>query len=464
MRTGILASFLLLLAGCASTSARPAFRDTASAIESRVGYRAVWRTGGPEDAQVDDAIEKLLAKELTIDGAVLLALLNDRNLQAEYEELGVAQADLVQAGLLRNPTLAGAWRFPLDPHHLAGIEADLVQDFLGIFTLGAKKRIAGAALEAAKARVGHAVITHVYEVKKHWYAYVAAEQTLAMRRIVTETAEAAVELAQKQFEGGTLNDLDLANEQALYAQIVLDQRRAEGEVVVARERLNRLMGIWGPQTRWTGPKKLPELPAEEPTLANLETLAVKRRLDLAAARADVKVVSYGLALAKNVRWTGIVDAGVSFERKPEGIKLLGPSVAVEIPIFDRGQAQIAKIEAQLRQAQAKEWALAVAIRSEVREDRNDLLVARSLVETYGKKLVPLREKVVALSQQYYDAMLLGVFQLLQAKQNEIEAWRGLIESARDYWIARAELEEATAGALPPLPAVATSGAPKPKQP
>lgn len=443
-----IAASALTLSACASTSATGAFRDSSKLAEDRTGYRAVWRTGGAEDAEVDKRIDALLKKELTLEAAVQVALLNNRSLQAEYEELGVAQADLVQAGLLKNPVFAGSYRFPLDPGHLAGIEADLVTDFVQLLTRGSRQKIAATALEATKLRVGNAIVKHAYETKKAWFTVVAAEQMLAMRKIITDAAEAAVEVAQKQFDAGNINDLELANEQSLFAQVALDLRRTEGNVVTAREHLNRLMGTFGTHTAWRTAGRLPELPAGDPPLEHLETLAVKRRLDLLAARRDVEVLSYGLALAKNTRWLGFVDAGVSFERKPEGIRLLGPTVAFEIPIFDQRQAAIAKIEAMLRQARAREYALAVDVRSEVRETRNDVLVSRSVAETYGKKLVPLREKVVALSQQYYDAMLLGVFQLLLAKQQEIEAYRSLIDSTRDYWLARCDLDLATGGALP----------------
>lgn len=438
----------LALSACASTNAAGAFRDTSSLVESRTGFAAVWRTGGPEDAAADKKIAELLGKELTVDAAVQVALLNNRTLQAQYEELGVAQAELVQAGLLKNPVFGGTYRFPLDPGHLAGIEADLVTDFVRLLTRGATQKIAAKNLEATVFRVGNAVVKHAFETKKAWYTVVAAEQMLAMRRILTDAAEAAVEVAQKQFEAGTLNELDLANEQSLYAQLALDLRRAEGSVVTAREHLNRLMGTFGGATRWKTPGKLPELPKVDPSLDHLEPLAVGQRLDLRAARRDVEVLSYGLALAKNTRWTGFVDAGVNFERKPEGIRLLGPTVSFEIPIFDQRQAAIAKIEALLRQAEAREYALAVDVRSEVREARNDVIVTRAVADTYATKLVPLRVKVLKLSQQYYDAMLLGVFQLLLAKQQEIEAFRSYVDAARDYWIARAELDYATGGALP----------------
>jgi cobalt-zinc-cadmium efflux system outer membrane protein len=442
----LFATLALALGGCASTSAAPAFKDTGKLLEDR-GYRIVWRSGAEEDAEADKAVKSLLAKELTVDAAVQIALLNDRRLQATYEDLGVAQADLVQAGLLKNPVFTGAYHTPVSGGSGPSINSDLVFDFIDLFVRGARNHVAQTALEAAKYRVAAAVVQHAHEVKKAWFTAVAATQTLAMRKIVAETADAAVDLAERQHEAGNLDDLGLANERATRAQILLDLKRSEAEVTSSRERINRLLGLWGSATAWKLPEKLMELPAAEPNAQHLESLAVARRFDLAAAHKDVEVISYGLALAKNTRWFGGVEAGVSYDQETERVKLVGATVTVEIPLFDQRQAAIARIESQLRKAKAHEYALAVDIRADVRESLAAVTTARDVVVTYGKDVVPLREKVVELSQQYYDAMLLGVYQLLAAKQAEVDAYRSYIESLRDYWIARADLELATGGPI-----------------
>lgn len=451
-------------AGCASTSAAPAFRDVGREVEGRTGKKITWITGSEEDEQARKAVRELMAKELTVDGAVQVTLLQNRHLQAVYEELGVAQADLVQAGLLKNPTLGGEYHWPLDTRGGSTFELNLVQNFLDLFTLGARKRLAATQLEGVKLRVGSAVMQSVYETKVAFYGAQAAQQMLAMRKVIAEAATAGLELSQKQHQAETINDLDLANEQSLYAQIQLDVRRAQMDVATARERLNRAMGVWGPDTGWRASAKLPEPYLEEPPLEHIESFAIAHRLELAAMRKDVEVVSYGLALAKNVRWVGNLEAGVTFHRETEGVRLIGPSVSVQVPLFDQGQAGIARLEAQLREARAREYALAVEVRSEVRELRARLLAARDIVASYQKGIVPVRERIVALSQQQYDAMLLGVFQLLAAKQAEINAYRELIESVRDYWSTRAELEWRAGGALPATSAAATAPASPPASP
>lgn len=447
MRPLLLLGFVGLV-GCASPSPRPAVDATSKLVSERTGRSVTWISSTQEDDDAERAVKALLEKPLTQDGAVSIALLRNRNLQLRYEELGIAQADLVQAGLLRNPVLAGTVRFPLDPGHVVGVETSLVGSFLELLTMASRKKIARLALEGTEYRVASAVIDHVAETKEAYFAVQAAQEIAAMRRIVKDAAEAQVELARRQNQAGTINDLDLANEEALFAQVSLDLVRATADVVAAREALNRAMGTWGETTSWTIDDKLPPPPDRDPELAGLESKAIAERFDLRAARRDVEVVSYGLALAKNTRWFGGVDAGITFEQKPEGIRLLGPTVALEIPIFDQRQAAIAKLEAELRQANDREAALAIDARSHVRERWGELAAARAIAIGQGKTLVPLREKIVRLTQEQYDAMLMGVFQLLAAKQAEILAYRDFVDALKTYWTLRAELEREVGGKLP----------------
>ena len=121
--------------------------------------------------------------------------------------------------------------------------------------------------------------------------------------------------------------------------------------------------------------------------------------------------------------------------------------SVELPIFDQRQAVVARLRAQLRASELRYTARAVDIRSEVRVARDRVIFTRRIVERYRTVLIPLRERIVALSQQEYDAMLLGAYQLILVKQNEVNAYREYIEAARDYWLARSDLEQAVGGRI-----------------
>jgi outer membrane protein, heavy metal efflux system len=456
------AAFLALatLAGCASTSAGPAFRDVADAVEARSGHRPRWDQNSAEDKQAEAAIERLLSRELTTDAAVQVALLNNPSLRSTFEDLAIGQADLVQAGLLKNPVFgvgATAWEQEhIDPNLFFTVE----QDFLDLVTMPMRKRVAATQLEATKLRVADRVLGLAAEVRKAFYEAQSAEQVLAMRRLVREAAEASAELAQRQHEAGTMNDLAYSTELGLASQVRLDVKRSEGEAAVAREHLTRLMGVWGARTGWKLGPKLPELPRDEVPLERLESIAIDRRLDVAAARRELQAIDATLSLARSTRWTGFVNVEVEAARLRGDKRLsFGPRASLELPLFDQRQAAIARMDSLKRVSENELRKLAIDARSEVRENRARLVTARAIVEEYGGVLVPLRETIVKYSQEQYDAMLLGVYQLLQAKQSEFATYREYIEALRDYWIARSDLERAVGARLGP--GAAKTSAPSP---
>lgn len=446
IRKALALGALALLAGCASTSAKPAFDDVSQTVKARSGHTVRWDQGTAEDKEAEKAIDQLLQRELTADAAVQVALLASPHVRAKLEELAIAQADLVQAGLLKNPVFS-IGRTAWEAEHIApNLFASVEQDFLDIVTMPMRKRVAATELEATKLEVGDEILEVASEVREAFYTAQAAEQVLAMRRIVEDAAQTSAELARRQHEAGNMSDLALNTELGLAAQTTLDRKRAEGEAAVAREKLNKLMGTWGPRTAWKTSAKLPDLPKEEAQLERLESVAIAQRLDLGAARRNVQAMQYALSLAKTTRWTGTVNVAVEAGRLRHNKRIaFGPSVALEIPLFDQRQAQIAKLEAYKRQGENELQALAIDVRADVRSSRARVLTARGVVEEYGKVIVPLREKVVRFSQEQYDAMLLGVYQLIQAKQSEFEAYREYIEALRDYWIARSDLERAIGG-------------------
>jgi cobalt-zinc-cadmium efflux system outer membrane protein len=437
--------------GCASTSPRAAFEDVAHHVERRSGQHLVWDEGTPESAQVERALRDLLAKDLTVDGAVQVALLRNRALVATYEELSIGQADLVQAGLLRNPVLSvavpAAEVEAVSPPLLIGV----AEDFLDLLMIPAKKTVARARLEAVKMRVAEQVLDHAARVRTAYFGLQAGEQTTEMHRIVAQAADASAALASAQHDAGNLSDLDFEAQRGLAEQAHIDLDRSEADVFRAREQLTRLMGLWGVETGYRVAARLPELPASEPPLDHVESLAVAQRSDLEAMRDEVVELGHVLSLARSTRWVGSLTVGLDATRLVDGNYSFGPNASVELPLFDQRQALTSRLEALLRQSEERLRARAVDARSEARAARDAVIAARRIAERYRASVVPLRERIVALAQQRYDAMLAGAYELLLAKQSEVGTYRDYIDAVRDYWIARSDLERAIGGRLAPWP-------------
>jgi cobalt-zinc-cadmium efflux system outer membrane protein len=451
MRTSACQIVLLTsaLAGCATIVPKPGFETVSDLVSERSPGRAIaWNQGTPEDQAAAQRVQELLAQELTVDAAIQVALLENRTLQAVYEQLGIAQADLVQAGLLENPILAADVRFPTAEAAFVGAGMGLVQEFISILQIPLKKRVAEAAFEEAKLTASAAVIDLVLAVKRAFYRLQGAEQLLELRRTVVEASGLSADVARRQHEAGNITDLELANETALFEQARADLARTETEVAEDREELTALMGLWGTATRWRIAPRLPELPREAIAPEGLETRAVSQRLDLAAARQRIQGMLLSRDLTAWFRLIPTAGLGVAAEREVDnGVWSVGPAVELPLPIFDQGQAALANRSAQVRQRQHQHAALAVAIRSQVRRTWTRMEQARALAVHYWDVLLPLRVKVLQQTQLEYNAMLTGVFQLLTAKRDEIDAGRGYIEALRDYWIAHTDLESALGGEL-----------------
>lgn len=421
--------------------------DVQSTVHQRTGQRVEWRKDAKADGEVARAVHSLLRGQLTADTAVQIALLNNRELQATFEDIGMANADFIEAGLLKNPVFEGSARFPDRPPSAADVELSIAQDFLDLLMLPLRKKVAAAELARAKLLLGEAVLKLSTEVKTAFYTLQARQQLFAGVEALRETNTAALQLSLQQHEAGNINDLELANQQATYSQSKLDAAEVQVEIRSDREKLNRLMGLWGEDIGWRITGELPLVSEKDFSSQRLESIAIAQRLDLAAAKAQLGSLVQALGLSRTYRYAGTVEFGVDSERQSDRQRITGPTLRLELPILNHGQGRIARLQAQLRQAERRLESQAIEIRSEVREARDRLAAKRDLAAYYHDELLPERQRVLDLTLTHYNAMLKGAYELLLAKQNELTAQRGYIEALRDFWIARADLERATGGRI-----------------
>jgi cobalt-zinc-cadmium efflux system outer membrane protein len=311
-----------------------------------------------------------------------------------------------------------------------------------------RKRIAAAQFEAAKLRVGHEILNLSAEVRSAFYEHQGDQQLVDLRKTVAEGAERSAETALRMHQAGNITSLDLSNEQASHAQAKIELAKAQAEAVASREKLNKLMGVFGEQTNWTVAPRLPDLPGSELATSRLESRAIQQRLDLAAARQQFIAQARARGIAPAEAILQQAEIGTHYEHEIEGgLHSVGPSVIVPIPIFNQGQPASARASAKTRQAEQRYLALAADIRSDVRSARDRMLLARREVEYFKSTALPTRTRVTEESQLQYNAMQISPFQLLQAKQEEVKTGADSVEALRDYWVARAELEKAVGGSL-----------------
>jgi len=442
------AGMALLLSACASLSGDGGFSAAAKVSEQRTGMPASVAGRLPRSADDERAlaavIDKKLEQPLSADDAVQIALLNNRGLQASYWSVGIAEADLVQAGRLQNPVL--------DFKRSHGgeqvtIERTLTFNLLGLITAPMASRIEGRRFEQSKLLVSNEALKVAADTRRAWVEAVAAAQTADYAQQVEASAQAGAELAERMRKAGNWSALDLAREQAYHGQTVADVAHARKAAVAAREKLTRLMGLSGAQAAYRLPDHLPDLPAAPRELADVERTAIDERLDIQAARLDTEQTAASLGLSRSTRFINVLDLGAV--RNSDGAAgARGYELTLEIPLFDWGSARVARAEATYMQSVNLLAQTAANARSEARESYADYRASYDLARHYRDEVVPLRKRISDETLLRYNGMLVSVFELLADAREQSNAVSGYIAALKDYWIAQANLEAALGGRLP----------------
>ena len=255
-------------------------------------------------------------------------------------------------------------------------------------------------------------------------------------------------MSRRLHEAGNISDLDLARDRALTEASSLALRAAEVATRQSREQLNDLMGAWGAQTRWEIDPRLPDIPTTPLPGEDVERVALTRSLDLSTARQRIIVAGQQLGYSRATALIPDAEIGPGAEREGDEAWKVGPVLTVPIPLFDQGQARVGRAVAELRRAQQEHYALAVRIRAAARAISDRLLGAQDRALYYRDIVLPLQERIVAESQLQYNAMQIGVVQLLRDRERQIESAVDYVETLREYWLARSDLAQLASGRLP----------------
>ncbi|HYN27023.1 MAG TPA: TolC family protein [Burkholderiales bacterium] len=441
----VIALGVLLLGGCATISADGGFNTVTAVAKDRINKDVTWvRADGDADT-VQTTVGKLLASPLSADDAVQVALSNNRGLQATYAELGIAEANLVQAGRLRNP---GFTFMRAQGGGEKRIERTYTFDFASLIMAPLATRIEGRRFEQTKLLVTNEVLRVAVETKRAYFESVAAQESVRYFEQVKIAAEAGAELGRRMARAGNWSKLDQAREQVFYADAVAQLARARQATVTERERLTRLMGLWGEDIQFQLPARLPALPGDMPELKDLESFAMQERLDIQAARRETEGVAAALGLTKTTRFLNVLDVSYLRNSAPGGVRETGYEISVEIPIFDWGGARVAKAEAIYMQAVNRVAETAVNARSEVRESYAGYLTAYELARHYRDEIVPLRKTISDENQLRYNGMLISVFELLADAREQVASVNAYIDALKGFWLAETDLQKAVGGKLP----------------
>jgi outer membrane protein TolC len=304
--------------------------------------------------------------------------------------------------------------------------------------------------EATQKSVAQEVLRLARDTRIAWVEAVAANESVRYLAQVREVAEASAQLAERMRKAGNWSMLEEAREREFYIGANLEYAAAASTQIRAHERLARLLGLQEiDQDRWLLDVRLPDLPSDINPLPAAEQQAMQQRLDLQIVRMETDMLAQTLGLTKQTRLINVLELGPA--RVLEGGRSEpyknGIDISFELPIFDWGDARVARAEARYMQALHSAAQQVVQARSEVREAHGIYQNSYQVAKHFRDEVVPLRKQV---SQEYllrYNGMLNSVFDLLADARQQVNGVNQYMGALRDFWIAESNLQMAMVGSI-----------------
>ena len=435
----------LALAGCATLSPDGGVESVQTLARERIGKEATLSKKGADPTATTAAIRDVLRKPLTVEGAVRIALLNNPGLNTSLAEIGISEADLVQASRLPNPRFTYSNKRNSD---LTTIDRTVMVSVMSLLTMPLAQHVAGRQHEATQLQVAAEVVRLAADTRRAYFAAVAAQESVKYFEQVKLAAEAAAELAAEMARIGNFTKLAQMREQVFYADATSQLAKAKLAAFVERERLSRLLGLTGVDLEYRLPERLPDLPSSAMESVDAERMALEHRLDVLMAKRGTEAMAANLGLTKATRFINVLEVGYTNESNTGEKRQNGYEIDIEIPLFDWGDAKLARAEATYMQSVHRLQSVALAAQSEVREGYQTYRTTYDLARHFRDEVVPLRKRIADENVLRYNGMLISVFELLADARDQIASVNGYIDALRDFWIAETDLQVALSGTSP----------------
>ncbi len=446
LRLASAAALSLGMSGCASFSPDGGMKLVSDVTSQTIGKDTAFVRSADEAADAGSRVKRLLGRALTADAAVQVALLNNKGLQAAYNELALAETDLVQQSLPPNPTFS---LLRISGDGASEIERQVVGDILALATLPFRSDIARDRFHQAQLKAALETLHLAAAVRRAHVQAVAASEITHLLGDAKSTAEATAQLATKLGETGAINRLDQARDQVFYAETTAELATARQDAASARERLARLMGLWDGDLGFRIPSQLPPLPRRPVTQPFIEVDAVGHRIDLQIARMELAALAKSLDLTTATRFVTMLDLAGVERRNRDGdlpaVRERGFDIQFQIPIFDGGEVRVRRATETYNQAVNRLTEAAINVRSEARDAYRVYRSSFDIARHYQREVLPLRKIITEEMQLRFSSMQVDVFALLTEARQRIGSRRAAIDARRNFWLAQSDLQSAVNG-------------------
>jgi len=434
---------LLMLSGCATFSQDGGFSLVEKKTQSYIRQKPVWANSEAQRAENDRQVEALLAEPLSVDDAVQVALLNNAQLQADFFQLQIAEADLVQAGRLPNPGFSMLYARNNGDYK---IEQVITMNILALFTMPKVTEIEKKRFGATQNMVVLRILALAHDTRNAYFNALAAKESMRYLTQVKNVSEATAALAKRMNEAGNWNLLDQAREHSFYLDAVLDLEKAKNNQVQAEEALTRLLGLKS-RTGFKLPDRLPDLPKSNDALKHVNAEDFSKRLDLQQMRTNTEALAQQLGLIKSTRFINVLELGPAriLEGRRGDPAKKGVEIRFELPIFDWGTAKVKHAEAQYMQALNEVASNVIEAASEVRSSYHLYQTNYDIAKHYRDEVIPLRKRILQENQLRYNGMLISPFDLMGDARAQVLSVNSYIGALRDFWLAESSLEMSLIG-------------------
>jgi outer membrane protein TolC len=414
---------------------------------------------GEVDPDLDDGVRALLDQPLDAETAVRIAILGNRELRARLREVGIARGELIQAGVLPNPLV----EIESLPERNTSIEVRAEYHVTSLILAPRRAHAARAALDASRVEAAGAVIALAYEARAAFYALEGAEQRLGVARLALETLAAERDAAVALAEAGNLPAVRTAGAIAAFERARITVSEIDLEAFEARERVQRLLGLDGEAIGWRLGEELAPAPELLVVPEDLEARAIASSLELRETRHRLEAIARRVGVARTEGWLPDVDVDVHVLRgNPDDSAATGPSalrvgagVSIGVPLFDRQQGTVRAYQAALDALGERYRGIAIDVQSAARQARNRVRSLHARVRQLHDVVRPAQAQILEQTLLQYNAMQIGVFELLRARREALDVELAYVDTLRDYWIASAALDALLAGGRIEAPVVAS---------
>jgi outer membrane protein, heavy metal efflux system len=435
---------LILLTGCHRVQIDKEFSRVQNIAQELTGCTVYWPEAS--DNHTKSACNEL-ASGISRNQAISIALANNLTLQADFESLGVAKADLEQAGLYQNPQ-ADTFVWPPLRGKTVGAEVDATLfSIADLWQVPLRKRVEQEVLEATTFRIVEAILNTVAETREAYDKILFANALLKTTKGILKENE----LLQKQIsyyqQFGLVTDLEKHLAQVnvgLTEQQLLDCQDQLRQAYVA---LKRVLGHEPNPEPLTVTDTFEGFIFEVVPLEELQAWALMYRPEILSARATVKRYQHAVTLEK-ARVFKTVSVGATFKQEFDGSRGIGPLLGLEIPLFDTNYAQIAKAQFLVAQAKIALAAAHLKVKEEVQRAYIHLAILRDKIKTYKKNIIPPNEQAIAYAKRYHSLMQITMPVLIQTQRFLLEQRRGYLYIYHEALNAWTHLERAVGKRLP----------------